>query len=182
MDITKRAARQVAGARRLLASAAILVNILTAALPSSEPPSVFACSLPTPTPGETHSFFRPWPIHIHAALAPMVFVGTVLSVEATPGKPFEETATIRVDQAIKGDLAAVVAVDDFGDSSACRHVARPGATELFFIKPAAAARLTLHYAYLGEAVRPATEENISLARLGASLTASIFIPMTTASR
>jgi hypothetical protein len=38
----------------------------------------------------------------------------------------------------------------------------------------------LRYAYLGEAVRSATEENIALVRLGASLNASVFLPMAAA--
>jgi hypothetical protein len=122
----------------------------------------------------------PAPVHSHASQADIVIAGRVWLVwSASSGG---RTALIRVTNAIKGDPGSWIRVSGFGSGGGdCRNYADVFNQELFFVAQEAG-RANLHYTYPYDAVEEATDANLALARLGASLTASIFLPITAASR
>ena len=141
----------------LIASAIVLLNTQSAS----------ACS---PAPGS-----RPAPIAQHAVLGDIVLVGTVLEVEETAGA-YGLTATISVDDSIKGEVNSEIEVDGFGFGPDCRSVVSPESWKLFFIERSGD-RLEAHYTFPWDAVSEATEENVAEARRGALLGPSIYIPI-----
>ena len=130
-----------------------------------------ACS---PIPGS-----EPAPIGLHSVLAQVVVVGTVLDVTYSGNSYRGNTATIRVDEVIKGEVNTEIVVDRFGDGPDCRSVITRDDVWIFFItrnKEPREDRLVAHYTFPWDATAPATDANIDTAKLGALHGTSIFLP------
>lgn len=143
---------------QLLAGLVIACNLAAAS-----PQTVSACS---PIPDS-----RLAPICWHTGLADITNTGTILTVEES-GAWFGLTATIEVDEAIKGEVDTEIRVAGCGSGPDCRAVVTPGMEWLFFIQDRGD-NLEAHYTFPGDAIAAVTEENLDAARHGALLGPSV---------
>jgi hypothetical protein len=101
--------------------------------------------------------------------ADVVVVGEVIAVgERNPMRLDSYTATLQVEQIIKGDLPGDeipglpirITVDGYGDGAMCRSSVSVGRRAIFFVDQRPDGTLTAHYHPQIDATAQATEENI----------------------
>jgi hypothetical protein len=101
--------------------------------------------------------------------APVVLVGTVTSVDDSPGGPnFLQTATVEVEDYIKGDGPAEVKIGNFGHSSLCMTSVRAGQRAIFFARGEPGEGLSAKGTGPSDAVALADPDNVAEARAAAS--------------